>query len=67
MTLFNKQIQLVNVYLEAHRALELLEQYHALLNRPNDAELRMAIERVIGIFKANLFQALCSSFSFLGF
>ncbi|KAI1724131.1 PDZ domain (Also known as DHR or GLGF) domain-containing protein [Ditylenchus destructor] len=44
---------------EAHRALELLEQYHAILNRPSDSELKYAIEKVIGIFKANLFQALC--------
>uniref|UniRef100_A0A915EI91 Uncharacterized protein n=1 Tax=Ditylenchus dipsaci TaxID=166011 RepID=A0A915EI91_9BILA len=44
---------------EAHRALELLEQYHAVLNRPSDSELKFAIEKVIGIFKANLFQALC--------
>lgn len=44
---------------EAHRALELLEEYHAELQRPTDAELRIAIERVIGIFKTNLFQALC--------
>uniref|UniRef100_A0A914H2M0 Uncharacterized protein n=1 Tax=Globodera rostochiensis TaxID=31243 RepID=A0A914H2M0_GLORO len=43
---------------EAHRALEQLEAYHALLTQPGDAELRFAIERVIGIFKANLFQAL---------
>ncbi|KAL3122739.1 hypothetical protein niasHT_005456 [Heterodera trifolii] len=43
---------------EAHRALEQLEAYHALLTQPGDAELRYGIERVIGIFKANLFQAL---------
>lgn len=44
---------------EAHRALELLEQYHAVLNRPTDNDLKIAIEKVIGIFKLNLFQALC--------
>jgi hypothetical protein len=44
---------------EAHRALELLEEYHAELQRPSDAELRLAIEKVISIFKTNLFEALC--------
>ncbi|KAH7728002.1 disks large 3-like [Aphelenchoides avenae] len=44
---------------EAHRALELLEEYHAELNRPSDVELKVAIEKVISIFKSNLFQALC--------
>ncbi|KAF7637114.1 hypothetical protein Mgra_00003502 [Meloidogyne graminicola] len=43
---------------EAHRALEQLEAFHAALTRPSDADLRSAIERVIGIFKTNLFQAL---------
>jgi hypothetical protein len=38
--------------------LEQLETFHASLNRPADAELKYAIERIIGIFKANLFQAL---------
>ena len=47
---------------EAHRALELLEQYHTLLTRPSDAELKYAIERVINMFKSNLFQALCGGF-----
>jgi hypothetical protein len=44
---------------EAHRALELLEEYHAELSRPSDTELKNAIEKVISIFKSNLFQALC--------
>jgi len=44
--------------LEAHRALELLEDYHAKLTRPQDKQLRLAIERVIRIFKSRLFQAL---------
>lgn len=48
-----------SVVAEAHRALELLEEYHAELQRPSDTELRLAIEKVIGIFKTNLFQALC--------
>ncbi|KAJ1369217.1 hypothetical protein KIN20_030625 [Parelaphostrongylus tenuis] len=43
---------------EAYRALELLEEYHALLTRPGDDELRVAIERVITTFKNSLFQAL---------
>ncbi|WKY11444.1 hypothetical protein Q1695_003201 [Nippostrongylus brasiliensis] len=43
---------------EAYRALELLEEYHALLTRPGDDELRLAIERVITTFKNSLFQAL---------
>lgn len=46
-------------FLEAHRALERLEEFHAELNRPTDAELKLGIEKVIGIFKSRLFQALC--------
>lgn len=44
--------------LEAHRALELLEDYHSRLGGPQDRALRIAIERVIRIFKSRLFQAL---------
>lgn len=43
---------------EAHRALELLEDYHSRLSAPQDRTLRIAIERVIRIFKSRLFQAL---------
>uniref|UniRef100_A0A8W7P3G2 L27 domain-containing protein n=1 Tax=Anopheles coluzzii TaxID=1518534 RepID=A0A8W7P3G2_ANOCL len=43
---------------EAHRALELLEDYHSRLSTPQDRALRSAIERVIRIFKSRLFQAL---------
>lgn len=43
---------------EAHRALELLEEYHCKLDTPQDKLLRNAIERVIRIFKSRLFQAL---------
>uniref|UniRef100_W8B7B7 Disks large 1 tumor suppressor protein n=1 Tax=Ceratitis capitata TaxID=7213 RepID=W8B7B7_CERCA len=43
---------------EAHRALELLEDYHSRLSEPQDRALRIAIERVIRIFKSRLFQAL---------
>lgn len=44
---------------EAHRALELLEEYHAELNKTTDIELKFAIEKLISNFKGNLFQALC--------
>nr|BAK23256.1 discs large 1 [Gryllus bimaculatus] len=43
---------------QAHRALELLEDYHEKLTKPQDKQLRLAIERVIRIFKSRLFQAL---------
>ena len=48
---------------EAHRALELLEEYHAKLTSPQDKQLRAAIERVIRIFKSRLFQALLGKHS----
>jgi len=44
--------------IEAHRALELLEEYHSRLTRPHDRPLRLAIERIMRIFKSRLFQAL---------
>lgn len=47
-----------NYYLEAHRALELLEEYHKRLVNPQDRALRLAIEKVIRIFKSRLFNAL---------
>jgi len=43
---------------EAHRALELLEDYYSRLGDSDDKQLRAAIERVIRIFKSRLFQAL---------
>uniref|UniRef100_A0A0N4Z743 Disks large homolog 1 n=1 Tax=Parastrongyloides trichosuri TaxID=131310 RepID=A0A0N4Z743_PARTI len=43
---------------DAHKALELLEEYHSRLNSPHDVELRNAIERIITTFKTNLFEAL---------
>ncbi|CAG5136209.1 unnamed protein product, partial [Candidula unifasciata] len=43
---------------DAHRALELLEDYLTRLNKPQDRPLKTAIERVIRIFKSRLFQAL---------
>ena len=41
---------------EAHRALELLEDYYARLDDVEEKELKAAIERVIKIFKSRLFQ-----------
>ena len=46
------------LFSDAHRALELLEDYHGRLNKPHDKPLKSAIERVIRIFKSRLFQAL---------
>ena len=43
---------------EAHRALELLEDYYTRLDTDDERQLRAAIERVIRIFKSRLFQAL---------
>ena len=43
---------------DAHRALELLEDYCNRLNTPGDKQLRIAIEKLIFIFKSSLFQAL---------
>lgn len=43
---------------EAHRALELLEDYYSRLAEDEEKQLRAAIERVIRIFKSRLFQAL---------
>jgi len=43
---------------DAHRALELLEDYHSQLSNAAERPLRSAIERVIRIFKSRLFQAL---------
>ena len=52
----------VFIILDAHRALELLEDYHTRLNKPQDKPLKNAIERVIRIFKSRLFQALLGEF-----
>uniref|UniRef100_A0A8C6Z3L5 Disks large homolog 1 n=1 Tax=Nothoprocta perdicaria TaxID=30464 RepID=A0A8C6Z3L5_NOTPE len=43
---------------DTQRALRLLEEYRARLRRAEDRPLRSSIERVIGIFQSNLFQAL---------
>lgn len=55
-SVFNQRFFLL--FTEAHRALELLEDYHSRLAAPQDRALRIAIERVIRIFKSRLFQAL---------
>ena len=54
-------VKLLNVAMwlaDAHRALELLEDYHSQLTNTTERPLRSAIERVIRIFKSRLFQAL---------
>ena len=43
---------------DAHRALEVLEDYYNKLQQPEDQPLRTAIEHVIRTFKSSLFQAL---------
>ncbi|XP_067898552.1 discs large homolog 1-like protein isoform X2 [Heterodontus francisci] len=43
---------------DAQRALKLLENYRAKLGKTEDHQLRASIERVINIFRSNLFQAL---------
>ncbi|CAI4226967.1 unnamed protein product [Auanema sp. JU1783] len=43
---------------EAHRAIELLEDYHAQLSHIQDEELRRQIVRIISAFKRELFQTL---------
>ena len=57
---YNKSelIECMALHLDAHRALELLEEYHKRLINPQDRSLRIAIEKVIRIFKSRLFQAL---------
>lgn len=57
-------LRIVFVVAEAHRALELLEDYHSKLIKPQDKQLRLAIERVIRIFKSRLFQALLGKWEF---
>ena len=54
----NDAILLVIFLTDASRALELLEDYHGRLSRPQDKQLRLAIERVIDIFRSRLFYAL---------
>lgn len=40
------------------RALGLLEEYCTKLRKPEEQRLKTAIQRVMGIFKSNLFEAL---------
>lgn len=40
------------------RALVLLEEYCTKLRRPEEQQLKTAIQRVMGIFQSNLFEAL---------
>uniref|UniRef100_A0AC35EUN7 Uncharacterized protein n=1 Tax=Panagrolaimus sp. PS1159 TaxID=55785 RepID=A0AC35EUN7_9BILA len=49
---------------EAHRALERLESYHAELTRTSDRELKREIEKIIAIFKSQLFRNLCAIYDF---
>lgn len=58
-------IVILSAFSEAHRALELLEDYHSKLVKPQDRQLRLAIERVIRIFKSRLFQALLGKLVYL--
>lgn len=48
--------------IDTQRALDLLEEYRTKLNQTEDKQLRKSIERVIGIFQSNLFQALIGKF-----
>ncbi|XP_077414028.1 discs large homolog 1-like protein isoform X4 [Vanacampus margaritifer] len=43
---------------DAQRALSLLEEYRAKLQHADERQLRASIQRVIDIFRSNLFQAL---------
>lgn len=48
----------VQYFIDAERALQLLEGYHSKLTKPQDHALRNAIERVICIFRSQLFHSL---------
>lgn len=43
---------------DAERALSLLQRYHLKLTQPDDNQLRCALEKVMDIFKSDLFHAL---------
>ncbi|XP_053312077.1 disks large 1 tumor suppressor protein-like [Spea bombifrons] len=43
---------------DTERALKLLEEYCSKLQKPEEQQLRQAIEKVIRMFKSNLFKAL---------
>ena len=51
-----KELKMPVCKAEAHRALELLEDYYSRLDDSDEKELKAAIERVIKIFKSRLFQ-----------
>lgn len=44
------------------RALGLLDDYCTKLRRPEEQQLKTAIQRVVGIFQSNLFEALLGEF-----
>lgn len=44
------------------RALGLLDDYCTKLRRPEEQQLKTAIQRVMGIFQSNLFEALLGEF-----
>ena len=52
---------------EAHRALELLEEYHKQIRIPENKELQLALEKAIRTFKKNLFHALLGKYLMLLF
>jgi disks large protein 1 len=58
LPIFHLTRLIICIFSDAHRALELLEEYHSKLTSQADKPLRTAIERVIRIFKSRLFQAL---------
>lgn len=45
------------------RALGLLDDYCTKLRRPEEQQLKTAIQRVMGIFQSNLFEALLGKFT----
>ncbi|CDQ75902.1 unnamed protein product [Oncorhynchus mykiss] len=47
------------------RALGLLEDYCAKLRKPEEQQLKSAIQRVMGVFKSSLFQALLGKSSWI--
>merc|ERR550532_417110 len=58
MTVMNRANVLNNRKEEAARAVELLEEYYSRLTRPADKQLRDSVQRVITVFRSQLFQAL---------
>lgn len=56
---------IVPVLSDTTRALGLLEDYCSKLKKPEEQQLRAAIQRVVGIFRSSLFQALIGQSSYL--